>query len=620
MTSTWSELWTGLPTSLGESLLRSLLHASVVGALWLALAALLTTVLRKHPALVSFLWWCALTKVLLLLLIPTLRLPVLPAARTAVETAVESARALDDVPQSAARSSAPDLRSSPVAPPGTVGAEPPGNPAPSWWPLAACALWGFGLLLHLKRLGSRHRRLRRILGSSTAVTDPRIRSAFDRIVGPIAQASVALRQSSEVDGVLVARPHRPVVLLAESALEKLSDTELELVLRHELTHLERRDLWLGMVPALTQTLFYFHPLVRLATREYRLARESACDSALLVQGVVPRDYGRLLLKLATSHEPLASMASAAARGTLKRRLKMLNAVRHPTPKALFRLAAFLGVVILLPITLGARSPQGSTFEQPPAPEAIASPAVPEAVPAEPEAPADLPPSATPSAARPPAPPLPEKAAPLPPLPPAAELAPLAAQADALLEVQRALQLALLSAPGAPPDKEHALAQAEQLEELAAQLMWRAQKLRNGELDELDQEQAARRQELQQRVERARAEAERAHAQQAARLQAQQKELEQRLAARAAQLEASAKDSLAVSQHQLEELQQQLQAVQEGYREAVGERAERDLRDRQELLQELERVLRRATEAREQAERSRHDQAHEAPAPARKLLE
>ena len=73
---------------------------------------------------------------------------------------------------------------------------------------------------------------------------------------------------------------------------------------HELVHLRRGDLWLGCVPALAERLFFFHPLAHVAAREDPLAREAACDAAVLrAMDATPQDYGRLLLALGVS--PLA---------------------------------------------------------------------------------------------------------------------------------------------------------------------------------------------------------------------------------------------------------------------------------------------------------------------------
>jgi bla regulator protein BlaR1 len=112
------------------------------------------------------------------------------------------------------------------------------------------------------------------------------------------------------------------------------------------------------VPALAERLFFFHPLAILAAREYLLAREAACDRAVLrLLNVAPHDYGRLLLALGVSplRAGLAAAGSSRSFSNLKRRITMLG---HRSPSSLARIAGWLGagaaVCALIPIQLAVR--------------------------------------------------------------------------------------------------------------------------------------------------------------------------------------------------------------------------------------------------------------------------
>ncbi len=64
---------------------------------------------------------------------------------------------------------------------------------------------------------------------------------------------------------------------------------------------------------LARTVFFFHPLVRRACREYALAREEACDAAALqATGAAPHEYGRLLLLFGVARAPAAAAAPGAS--------------------------------------------------------------------------------------------------------------------------------------------------------------------------------------------------------------------------------------------------------------------------------------------------------------------
>src|SRR5262249_27211471 len=71
--------------------------------------------------------------------------------------------------------------------------------------------------------------------------------------------------------LLLGGPPSAIVLPAD-LVRSASDGDLQMVLTHELVHLKRRDPLWNAVVVLAQTLFFFHPLVWLGRRPYRLAQ------------------------------------------------------------------------------------------------------------------------------------------------------------------------------------------------------------------------------------------------------------------------------------------------------------------------------------------------------------
>jgi peptidoglycan hydrolase CwlO-like protein len=149
-------------------------------------------------------------------------------------------------------------------------------------------------------------------------------------------------------------PWRPILILPPSVVE-LPPDELRLVLAHELLHVGRGDLWWGLLPAVAQRLFFFHPAAHLAAREYRLAREAACDAAVLRRlDTAPREYGRLLLRLGVVARPAAGVGASSTRGHLERRLQMLEHATRPARRWSFWLAIPVVLGLVIPIRLVAR--------------------------------------------------------------------------------------------------------------------------------------------------------------------------------------------------------------------------------------------------------------------------
>lgn len=87
-----------------------------------------------------------------------------------------------------------------------------------------------------------------------------------------------LRISSAVDSPMVIGLFRPCLLLPG---EEFPEQDLSFILRHELTHYRRRDLWykLGLLAA--NALHWFNPLVWLLRREAERDLELTCDDAVV---------------------------------------------------------------------------------------------------------------------------------------------------------------------------------------------------------------------------------------------------------------------------------------------------------------------------------------------------
>jgi hypothetical protein len=196
-----------------------------------------------------------------------------------------------------------------------------------------------------------------------------------------------VRVSAEVETPLVIGGRRPVILVPATGFAALSPDQQRMALCHELAHLKRGDVWLGCVPAAAERCFFFHPLARLAAREYAFWREAACDEAVLTTlGASPQGYGRMLLALGVSRRTATFSAAGAAWSfqNLKRRLTMLDRTSSPSlrGRVLAAGAVALAMLAIVPIRAVARSaapsPSQAAGAMPAPPAAAATRAAPPA--------------------------------------------------------------------------------------------------------------------------------------------------------------------------------------------------------------------------------------------------
>ena len=163
------------------------------------------------------------------------------------------------------------------------------------WQEGVAAAYLLGVAACLGRLLLAARRARHALRSVVPIT-----------AGPETDCAVGLAQHMGLRGIpplaRSAAVDGPVFLGGRILLPAdahYSESELRMILAHELAHARRRDLhweWLGTA---VQMAFFFNPVLVLARREERLAREAAADAlALAATGSTAADYGRMLLAFA----------------------------------------------------------------------------------------------------------------------------------------------------------------------------------------------------------------------------------------------------------------------------------------------------------------------------------
>ncbi|NBC05353.1 MAG: hypothetical protein GVY20_16840, partial [Bacteroidetes bacterium] len=118
---------------------------------------------------------------------------------------------------------------------------------------------------------------------------------------------------------------KPVIVLPDSI--KTDSEKLNLVLKHELTHIIQKDFLSNIAIVLTQIVFWFHPLVYVLKRELIDYREIRCDSLVLSnQSISRKKYTSLLLELLPmpNINKDLSVNMAQESSNLKKRIQMIT--------------------------------------------------------------------------------------------------------------------------------------------------------------------------------------------------------------------------------------------------------------------------------------------------------
>lgn len=308
--------------------------AAIINHLWQStlfgvVAALLTLAFRRNRAAVRYgLWFAASVKFLLPFSL------LMGLGRYVVWTPVASRVAAPAISFRMVQVAQPFSNPVRVLPiPATTSVD--------WVPLTLLTAWLCGLVaIALVRL----RGWRRIRAAVRASTPIEIR------------ATVEVRCSPGLLEPGVVGLFAPILLLPEGIAERLTPSQLEAVLGHELCHVRRGDNFTAGIHMIVEAVFWFHPLVWWIGARLVEERERACDEAVLSLGSEPHDYAEGILNVCRSYveSPLSCVAGVTG-SNLKDRIRAILTGDTPTVLSFGRklILAVAGMAALtVPIVIG----------------------------------------------------------------------------------------------------------------------------------------------------------------------------------------------------------------------------------------------------------------------------
>jgi len=133
---------------------------------------------------------------------------------------------------------------------------------------------------------------------------------------------VRYRTCAWLDAPAVIGWFRPIVFVPMTALTGLSETQLRLVLAHELAHIRRWDAAFNLVQIASEMLLFFNPAVWWLNRRIRIEREHCCDDRAVSLCQAPLEYARALALMA-QWRAAPTLAMAANHGPVVQRVARL---------------------------------------------------------------------------------------------------------------------------------------------------------------------------------------------------------------------------------------------------------------------------------------------------------
>ena len=331
-----------ISTVITDGIINYLLIASVVAALLTPLVCVLVKVAKIGASVYRhMIWLYALVSIVtlpgILLHGPKLNLKVLPAKSRPTQTA--SSQVYDDsraelVPTAPTEMHSPRLLS-------TTDISPADSSRAFPVRAVLAGLWLVGTVFMFIRLLIGWFRLHRLYLKADPVSD-------DRRIGDVYGKKLRILLTSQIDCPVCFGIWRPVIMLPPEMYVNAAPEEIQMVLHHELAHIERRDCLTNLFQRIIEAAFFFHPLVWYASFQLTQEREQICDNYVIEKGARIMDYTKFLSRIAeTRLEKIQLKTVALFEGRLLSRIDLLLDPGHSQKTRLSSGTALISALTLL---------------------------------------------------------------------------------------------------------------------------------------------------------------------------------------------------------------------------------------------------------------------------------
>ena len=162
-----------------------------------------------------------------------------------------------------------------------------------------CAIWTLGAAIALIRASVCLAKLRRWLRTVAVADSPHLASAIQCAADRVGlHRSVTVCQSGVLPAPVTMGLLRPCIVVPNGIESTLMPDQLRAVLQHEMAHIARFDLWIGLLQQAAHIVHWWNPLVRLTNRRIADVREQICDDIALCGLAEPTSYAATLINLA----------------------------------------------------------------------------------------------------------------------------------------------------------------------------------------------------------------------------------------------------------------------------------------------------------------------------------
>ena len=149
----------------------------------------------------------------------------------------------------------------------------------SWWQIAA-VVWLGGVIIYLAYHAVKHYRFTRMTGRwSEKIIDERVLALLQSLKTEMGiSKQISLYLCSSVGTPMMIGFVTPRILLPKA---DIAQDELHFILKHELFHYKRKDLWYKCLVLIATAIHWFNPVIYLMAKAINIQCELSCDAEIV---------------------------------------------------------------------------------------------------------------------------------------------------------------------------------------------------------------------------------------------------------------------------------------------------------------------------------------------------
>lgn len=212
-------------------------------------------------------------------------------------------------------------------------------------------IWLVGFLLSAVCAGIKMHRLAELMKGNVPVQNARYLDIFEECRRQAGVIRVTFSQNDQLHSPITAGLVRKQVVLP---FADYTDTELQMICEHELTHIKNGDLSWRVFALATSWIHWFNPLIYLLLRDLDSMQEMICDLSISIDNVhyTKKEYAAFLVKLTDQETANAyTLALTENRNQTVRRIQKMaetKKIMKPGKVMLGLSSACLAVLTMIP--------------------------------------------------------------------------------------------------------------------------------------------------------------------------------------------------------------------------------------------------------------------------------